>query len=248
MKNSKSPTTVLVCHGAWCGGWQWKKMHSPMREAGYQLVTPTITGLGDRAHLARRDLDVESAVQDMLKVIHFEDLDDIVLIGHSFGGMIATGVADRLPAKVTQLIYLDAFVPRDGESLFDLNERLRDPLRNSLQSDDAWLAPPLPLPMMSPDASKEVFEWEGARAVPMPLNYFESKIRLQNGEPKQPRSYIRCTYPRANNPFEAIIARAKSEAGWTYHELYAGHTPNLTAPEKLTELLHQIIAGRGAQG
>ena len=114
--------TFLVCHGAWSAGWAWKKMHPLMQAAGHRLVTPTYTGLGERAHLANASIDLNSHIEDMLNVIKYEDLRDIVLIGHSYGGMVATGVADRARDKVAQLIYIDAFVPQDGQSLLDLNE------------------------------------------------------------------------------------------------------------------------------
>ncbi len=115
-------TTFLVCHGAWSAGWAWKKMHPLMAAAGHRLVTPTYTGLGERAHLANPSIDLETHIEDMLNVIKYEDLRDIVLVGHSYGGMVATGVADRARDRVTQLIYIDAFVPGDGQSLFDLNK------------------------------------------------------------------------------------------------------------------------------
>ena len=117
--------TFLVCHGAWSAGWAWKKMHPRMLAAGHRLVTPSYTGLGERAHLASPSIDLETHIQDILNVIKYEDLRDIALIGHSYGGMVATGVADRARDRIAQLIYLDAFVPRDGQSLLDLNEPAR---------------------------------------------------------------------------------------------------------------------------
>ena len=117
--------TFLVCHGAWSAGWAWKKMHPLMQAAGHRLITPTYTGLGERAHLAHPGIDLDAHIEDMLNVIKYEDLRDIVLIGHSYGGMVATGVADRARDRITQLIYLDAFVPDDGQSHLDLNEPAR---------------------------------------------------------------------------------------------------------------------------
>src|SRR5882724_4964326 len=123
--------TFLVCHGAWSSGWAWKKMHPLMAARGHRLVTPSYTGLGEREHLANRSVDLETHIQDILNVIKYEDLRDIVLLGHSYGGMVATGVADRARDKVAQLIYLDAFMPRDGQSLFDLNEPGRQPMQDA---------------------------------------------------------------------------------------------------------------------
>src|SRR4051812_34912661 len=141
--NSTSAKTFLVCHGAWSAGWAWKKMHPLMRAAGHRLVTPTYTGLGERVHLANPSIDLETHIEDMLNVITYEDLRDIVLVGHSYGGMVATGVADRARDRVAQLIYLDAFVPEDGQSLFDLNRMAAVKLADT---GDGWRVPPNPTP------------------------------------------------------------------------------------------------------
>src|SRR6516164_2710248 len=146
MSSLSSEKTFLVCHGAWSGGWSWKKMFPLMQAAGHRLLVPTYTGLGDREHLANPAIDLETHIQDVLSVIKFEDLSDIVLLGHSYGGMVATGVADRARDRVAQLIYLDALVPRDGQSLFDLNEAGRRPMREAAASGDGWRVAPNPTP------------------------------------------------------------------------------------------------------
>ena len=112
--------TFLIAHGAWSAGWAWKKMRPRLRERGHELWTPTYTGLGERVHLASSDVKLDTHIEDVVKVFEFEDLRDVILVGHSYGGMVATGVADRIPDRISQVIYLDAFVPRNGESLFDL--------------------------------------------------------------------------------------------------------------------------------
>src|SRR5438128_4098459 len=117
---AQSQVTFLVAHGAWSAGWSWKKMHPLMSAAGHRLITPTYTGLGEREHLASPSNDLETHIQDMLAAIKYEDLSDIVLVGDSYGGIVATGAADRARDQVSQLIYLDAFVPRDGQRPFDL--------------------------------------------------------------------------------------------------------------------------------
>src|SRR3954462_3849553 len=163
-----SAKTFLVCHGAWSAGWAWKKMHPLMQRAGHRLVTPTYTGLGERVHLANPSIDLETHVEDMLNVIKYEDLNDIVLIGHSYGGMVATGVADRARDRVTQLIYLDAFVPEDGQSLFDLNGS-RDQMMKAAAEGDGWRAPPIATP---PDTPKEDADWGAERRTPHPVKCF----------------------------------------------------------------------------
>src|SRR5689334_14296725 len=112
--------TFVVAHGAWSSGWAWKKMRPLLRERGHELFTPSHTGLGERSHLAHQDIDLDAHIADILGVLQFEDLEQVSLIGHSYGGMVATGVADRSGGRVARVIYLDAWVPRDGQSLADL--------------------------------------------------------------------------------------------------------------------------------
>src|SRR5262249_16165450 len=182
-----SDKTILVCHGAWSGGWSWKKMYPLMQAAGYRMVVPTYTGLGDREHLANPSIDLDTHVQDILSVIKFEDLKDVVLLGHSYGGMVATGVVDRARERVSQLIYLDAFVPRDGQSLLDLNEPARPTMEVLAKAGETWRVPPNPTP---PDTAAEDIDWLIKRRVPMPIKCFQTGLKLQNGEPNLPRSYI----------------------------------------------------------
>ncbi|WGS23828.1 MULTISPECIES: alpha/beta hydrolase [unclassified Bradyrhizobium] len=236
---TSSSKTFLVCHGAWSAGWAWKKMHPLMQAAGHRLVTPSYTGLGERAHLANPSIDLEAHIADMLAVIRYEDLRDIVLLGHSYGGMVATGVADRARERVAQLIYLDAFVPRDGQSLFDLNEVAIEKMRDAARNGDGWRIPPMPTP---PDTSPADVEWLTARRADMPLKCFEQRLTLQHGEPALPRSYIYATRITPADTFGQFAKRTKAEAGWRYFEIDASHAPNVTAPEALMALLIEIAA------
>jgi len=215
-------------------------MHPLMQAAGHRLVTPTYTGLGEREHLATPSIDLETHIQDILNVIRYEDLRDIVLLGHSYGGMVATGVADRARDRVAQLIYLDAFVPRDGQSLLDLNAVARPRMQEAAKSADGWRVPPNPTP---PDTSPDDLEWLSARRVNMPIKCFEMKLKLHNGEPNMPRSYIYATRITPADTFGPFAKRAKSEPGWRYYEIDASHSPGVTAPEALMALLETIVAG-----
>ena len=163
---STSSKTFLVCHGAWSAGWAWKKMHPLMQAAGHRLFTPSYTGLGERAHLANPSIDLETHIQDMLGVIQYEDLRDIVLLGHSYGRMVATGVADRARDRIAQLIYLDAFVPEDGQSLLDLNEPDRQRMQELVKAGD-WRVPPRPaspdLPVSRGKSSRGIYASETNR-------------------------------------------------------------------------------------
>ncbi len=234
--NSSSPKTFLVCHGAWSAGWAWKKMHPLMAASGHRLVTPTYTGLGERAHLANPSIDLETHIEDVLNVIKYEDLRDIVLVGHSYGGMVATGVADRARDRVTQLIYIDAFVPGDGQSLFDLNKVAVQKLADS---GDGWRVPPNPTP---PDTSPADLEWLSTRRVHMPIKCFETRLKLQGGALTLPRSYIYATRITPQDTFGRFARQTKSDPVWRYHEIDASHSPNVTAPEALMALLLEIAA------
>jgi pimeloyl-ACP methyl ester carboxylesterase len=233
--------TFLVCHGAWSAGWAWKKMHPLMAARGHRLVTPSYTGLGERAHLAGPSIDLETHIQDVLNVIKYEDLRDIVLIGHSYGGMVATGVADRARDVVSQLIYIDAFVPDDGQSLLDLNEPARVRMQELARAGDSYRVPPNPTP---PDTPQADLDWLTARRVDMPIKCFETKLRLQGGTLTLPRSYIYATRITPADTFGPFAKRAKSDPGWRYFEIDASHSPNVTAPEALMALLENILSER----
>jgi len=231
--------TFLVCHGAWSAGWAWKKMHPLMAARGHRLVTPTCTGLGERAHLANPSIDLETHIQDILNVIKYEDLREIVLIGHSYGGMVATGVADRARDRISHLIYLDAFVPKDGQALADLvPPEMRQRMKDSVKAGDGWRVAPNP---PSGDTAPEDLEWIMKHRLPQSLKCFEQPVGLQ-GELTVPRSYIQCMRFADHGPFNQFAKRAKSEAGWRTYEMDASHSPNVTNPELLMKTLAQVIA------
>jgi pimeloyl-ACP methyl ester carboxylesterase len=229
--------TFLVCHGAWSAGWAWKKMHPLMQAAGHRLVTPSFTGLGERAHLANPSIDLETHIEDILNVIKYEDLREVALIGHSYGGMVASGVADR--ERIAQLIYLDAFVPRDGQSLFDFIEPDRSRMRALARAGDGYRVPPNPTP---PDTSPADVEWLTERRVDMPIKCFETRLKLHHGELTLPHCYIYATRIAPADAFGQFAARAKQEPGWRYHEIDASHSPHVTAPDTLMALLERIVA------
>ena len=235
-------TTILVAHGAWSAGWAWRKMHPLIAADGHRLVTPTYTGLGERAHLADRAHDLETHIADMLAVIEAEDLSDVVLIGHSYGGMVATGVADRAARRIAELVYLDAFVPRDGQALFDLvPAAAREAMRAAVAAGDGWRVPPNPTP---PDTAAADLTWIAARRVPQSVKCFETPLRLRHGEPSLPRRYIYCTRATPADTFRRFAERARSEPGWRHHEIDASHSPHVTAPDALAALLLAIVAER----
>jgi pimeloyl-ACP methyl ester carboxylesterase len=233
--------TFLVAHGAWSAGWAWKKMWPLLRAKGHEVFTPTYTGLGERVHLASPQVDLETHIADMLGVLQFEDLREVVLIGHSYGGMVATGVADRAPERLAQLVYLDAFVPRDGQCLFDLlgaesSVRMREAARTV---GDGWRTPPSPVP---PDTSEEDVAWVTPRRVMQPLRTLEQPVHLTGAGERLPKAYIYCTRARPGDVFRQFAQRARTETGWRYFEIDASHNVHITAPESLATLLDHIAA------
>ncbi len=233
--------TFLVAHGAWSAGYTWKKMHPLLSASAHRLITPTYTGLGERSHLASPSNDLETHIQDVLGVIEYEDLRDIVLIGHSYGGMVATGVADRAGDKIARLIYLDAFVPRHGEALLDLlSPEAANGMREKARAGDGWSVPHNPIP---PDTSDEDVRWLSPRRLAQSLRCFDMKSHLPSGEFTGPRDYNYCTRISPADPFRRFAERAKVDAGWRYHEMDASHSPHVTAPEALAALLQRIVTG-----
>jgi pimeloyl-ACP methyl ester carboxylesterase len=228
--------TFLICHGAWSAGWAWKKVRPLLRGAGHEVFTPTYTGLGERAHQASPAVDLATHIKDVLAVIECEDLADISLLGHSYGGMVATGVADRVPERVKQLIYLDAFVPGHGQSVLDLRAPGPRPAATEPASED-WLIPPNPPP---PDTSAADLAWIIPRRRPQPVKTFTQALELRNPVLKFPRSYIYCTKKGPEDPFLQFSKRFKSDRDWRYYEIDASHSPNVTAPEALARLLCEI--------
>ena len=228
----------LVAHGAWAAGWSWKKMHPLMQARGHRLITPTYTGLGERGHLANPSVNLETHIQDMLGVIRFEALHDFVLIGHSYGGMVATAVADRASEHINRLIYLDAFVPKDGQCLFDLvsAENREEMLERARTTGDGWRIAPNPMP---PDTPQQDLEWALPLRLPQPLATVQQAVRLWHKSPPVPRTYIYCT---RSDIFRRFADTARTDSNWDYHELDASHSPHITAPEALAELLDKIVS------
>jgi pimeloyl-ACP methyl ester carboxylesterase len=232
-------STFLICHGAWSAGWAWKKVRPLLRAAGHEVFTPTYTGLGERAHLTSRTIDLDTHIADVLGVIDCEDLRDIVLVGHSYGGMVATGVADRVPDRIAKLVYLDAFVPSHGQSLFDMLAPAERERRQgeSNASSDGWLLAPNPPP---PDTAPEDIAWITPRRRWQPIGCFTQPLLLENPNTSLPRSYIYCTRLGPADSFSQFARRFRNDPAWRLYELDASHSPNVTAPEALVRVLDQI--------
>jgi pimeloyl-ACP methyl ester carboxylesterase len=225
--------TFVVAHGAWSAGWGWKKMHPLMQALGHRLITPTLTGLGERGHLAHPDIDLDTHIADILGVLTFEDLNGINLIGHSYGGMVATGVADRARARIAKLIYIDAFAPNDGDSVMSVLPEQAKAQRKP--SADGFI-PPGPMP---PDTPPQDRDWAGPLRLPQPAKTFEQALRFQNGPLTLPRHYIYCSRNAPDDRFRQFYERAQRE-GWGHDSIDASHNPHITCPNALADLLDRI--------
>jgi pimeloyl-ACP methyl ester carboxylesterase len=232
--------SIVLAHGAWSAAWAWKKMRPLFRAAGHDFYSPTYTGLGERAHLARPEIDLSTHIQDVLAVLEFENLTDVTLLGHSYGGMVATGVADKARERIARVVYIDAFAPTDGQSLFDLvGPKAEANMRAGAAKDgDGWRLPINPMP---PDTSPEDVAWASPRRRPQPIRTFEQKIELTSKEPPPPRHYIYATRNGPGDVFRQFSTRAKSEAGWKSYELDCSHNPHITCPDALMALLTRIM-------
>jgi pimeloyl-ACP methyl ester carboxylesterase len=188
-----------------------------------------MTGIGERAHLASPEVDLSLHTKDILQVIEYERLSDFVLVGHSYGGMVVTGVADRVAEKIRGLVYLDAFVPKDGQAALDL---VRPEMREKILALPGWQIPPPPPQGMT---DKDEIAWIEGRRNPQPAGTFKEKASVK-GNYKGKRTYIFCSgySPTTFAPFAAAI---KGDNAWRYHELPTHHYPQISMPRELAAIL-----------
>jgi pimeloyl-ACP methyl ester carboxylesterase len=244
-------TTLVLVHPAWLGGWCWRKLVPLLRVHGHEVHTPTLTGLGERAHLAHPRIDLHVHVTDIVNVLVYEDLHDVVLLGTSSAGMVITGVAEHVPERIGHLIYLDAFVPDDGQCLLDLVPAdRRAAMEAQVESEgDGWLLPRFaatPWDQFIPQAWQVTnpadLAWMLARLRPTPFGQFTTGVRRGNPAAVQlPRTYIRCTrWPHAG--FDRHAQAAEQTTGWRLHRLDASHLPYITSHGQLAAMLLELAA------
>lgn len=221
--------TFVIVHGAWGGGWSFQKVDRLLTERGHTVYRPTLTGLGERVHLASPEVDLSTHIDDVVNVLRFEELDEVVLVGHSYGGMVITGVADRVPERIRKLIYIDAFAPENGESIFEIQGEEAEGLKQMAEEDfivPAWVND----------------NEDPPHDVPHPLRSFSQALELE-GEPgaRRPAVYIQAVeegQSREEGSFFEHAERAR-ERGWTTLTIDSDHNPQWSAPDELDELLHE---------
>jgi pimeloyl-ACP methyl ester carboxylesterase len=227
--------TFVLVHGAWHGGWCWRRVTDRLQKAGHTVFTPTLTGLGERSHLMRAGINLTTHVTDVVNVMKWERLTDIVLCGHSYGGMVIAGVAEQMAPAIRSIVFLDAFVPRNGEATQGLTSAaVQEGVAAAVQRGDLGMPP----------RSSEAFgvnvadrAWVDSLCVPQPIGCFTEKIVLSGaGDRIARKTYIRAA-SYVNPGFDRALAAANADASWRTYEVPCGHDVMVDAPERLSEIL-----------
>jgi pimeloyl-ACP methyl ester carboxylesterase len=227
--------TFVLVHGAWHGGWCWRRVADLLTAAGHRVFAPTLTGLGERSHLLGPSVSLSTHIVDVVNVMRWERLKDVVLVGHSYGGIVISGVAEKMPGSIASIVYLDAFVPENGQCMTDVSERARGGVAAAAQAN-AIAVPPVPA--VGFGVNERDREWVDALCTPHPVGSLTEKISLTGAYDRIPRkTYIRAkSYP--NPAFDRCRDRSE-RAGWAVHDVGCGHDVMIDAPQELAKLLCQ---------
>jgi pimeloyl-ACP methyl ester carboxylesterase len=227
--------TFVLVHGGWAGSVVWRQLAPRLRKMGHQVYAPTLTGIGERKHLLSREINLDTHIQDVIGVIDEDDLSDIVLVGHSYGGMVISGVADRVPEKVATLVYLDAFLPENGQSCFSMS--LPDRRPTTVPGED-WLVAPITSAEFGLKRPEVIALWE-SKSAPHPLATLTQPVRLTGGIGRvKQKMYILATEPAR---FTRFYDKLKNDPGWMVHTLPCTHFIPLEMPDELTAILLTAI-------
>lgn len=229
--------TFVLVHGAWGGSYNWRKVRPMLQAAGHTVFNPSLTGLGERTHLASPSVNLSTHIEDVCNALFYEDLSDVILVGHSYGGMVVAGVADRMPERIKHLVFLDAFLPSDGQSLCDLGG-------NRGEESATWRVPPRP-------TSEQLDAWTQARRGAHPRGCFEEKVSLSAPLESRPFSltYIVATGRFDPSPFfEDTAERLRGDPRWTVREVGGGHSMMRTNPQGLFNLLQELFPEASPNG
>ncbi|MGB0631822.1 MAG: alpha/beta fold hydrolase [Alphaproteobacteria bacterium] len=250
--------TFVLVHGAWHGGWCWRDVAADLRGRGHTVFTPTLSGLGERSHQVSHDIDIDTHIADILNVLEWEELTGVVLVGHSYGGMVITGVADRARDRIGRLVYLDAFVPEDGDSSATMTVRLTQPgaddraveveiARRRAAANVSGGVPPDRTRMFDlPREPADRYDWVARRVVPHPVNTQITPVRLKNGGGDGlPRTYILCTEASGPTPFVTLAKTIRTDDSWIFRELKTTHDAMVTEPDAVADLLDEAAQQTG---
>ena len=222
--------TFVLVHGAWGGSWCWKRVRRTLQQQGHEVFTPTLTGLADRSHLLSSKVDLETHTLDVLNLIKWEELDDFVLCGHSYGGMVIAGVADRIPERIRSLVFLDAFVPGDGECLADFA-----PISGGALIE-GWMSAPIDAAVFGVNPGDR--SWVDRQCTLQSVACFRQPVQLTGGIARiRQVSYV---YASGWAGGESLFRRFRDKAqaqGWRTSEIDCGHDIMLDRPDELAALL-----------
>ena len=234
--------TYVLVHGGFHGGWCWKTVATNLRKLGHEVYTPTLTGLGERSHLIGVRPTFETFIQDIVQVINFEELSDVILVGHSFAGPTISGVADRVPEKIRHIVFLDALVLRSGEAAADRSppERMVEYRKRAAEETGGFGVPPLP-PEYYGILDEKVAMWLSAKLTPQPIESFVDPLVLRHPL----GNHLPVTYIASTNPSHPTTIKSREIArgmpDWNYLEIQTSHSSMITAPEELTAMLDHIL-------
>ena len=219
-------TTFVIVHGAWTGAWGWDRVAERLRANGHRVHVPALSGLGERSHLARYPISLTDHVDDIINEMVFHELDDVVLVAHSYGGFVATGVVERAAGRIASIVYLDAFIPEDGQSFESM-------------VGESYTGAVVPVPEVGDNEYPTEAERErvAALATPQPTGTFTERLSHTDAYDRIARkTYILAT---GWNGFASIAAPLRDDPSWSVHELPCGHDVPLLMPEELAELLER---------
>jgi pimeloyl-ACP methyl ester carboxylesterase len=234
---TKAKIFVLV-HGAWHGGWCWRRLADLLTARGHKVYAPTLTGLGERSHLMSGSITLATHVADVANVLKWERLNHVVLVGHSYAGLVISGVAEQAASAIGAMVFLDAFVPEDGQCLMELTAPATRELIEAAREKGSLAVPPRPAEFFKVNEADR--DWVDAMCTPHPIATLFDKVALSGARERIAKKvYIRAqAYP--NPGFDAALATVKSNPAWRVYELPCGHDAMIDMPGRLAEILMEI--------
>jgi pimeloyl-ACP methyl ester carboxylesterase len=227
--------TFVLVHGAWHGGWCYARVAKLLRANGHHVYTPTLTGLGERSHLAHKQITLTTHVTDVVNLLKFENLRDVVLLGHSYGGMVISGVVEAVPERIAALVYLDAFVPENGQSLHDLVPEAQRVRQLEAAATNGGFIPPIPAAHFGVNEADRAYV--DAQCNPQPFETMRERLVLTGARERvMHKAYLRAA-DYTSIPFEAARARFSGQPEWFVASIAGGHDLMLDAPEELADAL-----------